>query len=643
MWTGNGNVISDDAVRITTVSVHPAIIRVKTDVPAPVKVEILKNDIIVAKGCGKDAELVIPDAELWSDETPELYSCRVKTEEDVYECKFGIRMITRDDNGLYVNGQKVKLRGGCMHHDSGILGAATYDEMEFRRIRKLKEAGFNAIRSAHNPVSRATLEACDRLGMYVIDEAWDMWYQAKSKYDYAQVWCDQWKKDVRAMVQKDYNHPSVLCYSIGNELSEPAAPEGLNMTREITGYIRELDPTRMVTAGVNFIILQFASTRQAIYKKDGSGRNDLTDCIASKMNSYTFNMLSSVFRRGIKWLSAIPGTDCSSASFFELLDIAGYNYADNRYKMDRKKHPKRLMMGTESFPRDIAANWKKYPWLCGDFMWSAWDYLGEAGIGAWTCEKAGKKFGKPYPWLLADVGAFDILGNPNGELFYAQAVWNIGKKVRMAVQPLQHNNKHLYKSIWRVTNAIPSWSFRGCEGNKATVEVYTTAHKTLLYLDGRLIGTKRVKNCRAIFKVRYQPGRIEAVGFNAQGKEIGRDVLTSACGALNLKFIPEPINIHPGEIYCVSVQIQDSCGVLECNEDQRIYLEVKNGELLAFGSAAPCTEDRFDRGECTTWYGQAMAVIRTSHYEEVELKAKCSLGEYHVLFIQLMNDRKTIQ
>lgn len=175
------------------------------------------------------------------------------------------------------------------------------------------------------------------------------------------------------------------------------------------------------------------------------------------------------------------------------------------------------------------------------------------------------------------------------------------------------------------------------------MEVYTTAYKALLYLDGRLIGTKRVKNCRAIFKVRYQPGRLEAVGYNAQGKEIGRDVLTSACGALNLKFIPEPINIHPGEIYCVSVQIQDSCGVLECNEDQRIHLEVKNGELLAFGSAAPCTEDRFDRGECTTWYGQAMAVIRTSHYEEVELKAKCSLGEYHVLFIQLMNDRKTIQ
>lgn len=261
---------------------------------------------------------------------------------------------------------------------------------------------------------------------------------------------------------------------------------------------------------------------------------------------------------------------------------------------------------------------KKYPYLIGDFIWTAWDYLGEAGIGAWAYTPDGKGFSKPYPWLLGDTGALDILGTPNGEALWAAAIW--GKGTFMAVQPINHDARPA-KAAWRGTNAIPSWSWKDCEGRKAVVEVYTDAARVELLLNGSLVGKAKVKDCRAICKVKYAPGTLTAVCYDISGQEAGRSKLSSANSNLRIALTPEKSSAKPGEILYIPVQITDEAGTVECNADRRLTVTVGGGELLAFGSANPRTEERYDSGSFTTYYGQALAVVRAGTSGSVAITA----------------------
>ncbi|MBQ1490644.1 MAG: glycoside hydrolase family 2 protein, partial [Blautia sp.] len=296
LWTGDGEVLRPESLRITTLSIHPVRIRVEAEVEA--SFSILYQGKEVAKGKGRDVTLDIPEARLWSEETPELYTCQANTSSDSYHVPFGIRLITRDKEGLKINDRKVLLRGGCLHQDSGILGAATYDEIQWRQVRRLKEAGFNAIRSAHNPANRALLDACDALGVYVMDEAWDMWFLPKSKHDYAKKWREHYLSDLESMVSRDYNHPSVILYSIGNEVSEPAKQEGIEKVKEMVSFLHQKDPGRLVTAGFNLMIIKSASKGKGIYKEDGSGRDDSSDQKMSSMNSTMLNLITNLVGTG---------------------------------------------------------------------------------------------------------------------------------------------------------------------------------------------------------------------------------------------------------------------------------------------------------------------------------------------------------
>ena len=253
-------------VKITTVSINPAKIKVETKSTDNISVEILDSDTVVAAGSGAVCEIEIPNAKLWSDVAPNLYTCRVTVGEDVVEEKFGIRTIEWSPKGLFINGKKTLLRGGCVHHDNGIVGAATYDESEWRRVRILKEAGFNAIRSAHNPTSRAMLEACDYYGMYMMDETFDTWYNRKNKYDYGCDFEECWAEDTAAMVNRDYNHPSVIMYSIGNEVAEPGEAKGLDYGKKQVELIHSIDSTRPVTCGLNLMVMSRAAKGQGIYQ-----------------------------------------------------------------------------------------------------------------------------------------------------------------------------------------------------------------------------------------------------------------------------------------------------------------------------------------------------------------------------------------
>ena len=615
LWEGPKDSIEPESVRISTVSYDPAVIRVQS--PKEIRVEVEG-----AHGAGIDFELAIPHAVLWSDEHPALYTAHVSYGADSEEIQFGIRKIEWSNKGLFVNGRETLLRGGCVHHDSGILGAATYDESEWRRVKTMKEAGFNAIRSSHNPCSRAMLEACDALGVYVMDESWDMWFKHKSRYDYASDWRDNYLEDLEAMVCRDFNHPSVILYSIGNEVSEPAREEGVRAAKEMVEFLHELDATRPVTGGFNLTIIANSAKGKDLYDEEGGGRDESTDKKMQGMNSTLFNMVTNIVGTGMNQSANSKKADAATTPVMDLLDICGYNYASGRYPMEGKVHPDRIVVGSETFPQTIAKNWamvKKYPYLIGDFMWTAWDYLGETGLGAWAYTDDGKGFSKPYPWLLADSGAFDILGDPNGELFQAAAVWDKLDAPAICVQPINHDVKPA-KMVWRGTNAIPSWSWQGCEGKQATVEVYFDAARVELFLNGRKLGSARVKDCKAAFKVKYVPGTLAAVAYDAGGREIGRNELISAKQA-RVTLCPEKAVAAPGEIVYIPVVLADRDGNVESNADRKLSVTVENGELLGFGSANPRTEERFDAGEYTTYYGRALAVIRAGTSGTMTLRA----------------------
>ena len=619
-----------EGVQIHTESISPAIIEVKvekTSGKAVIDVVDAEGNVVVSKA--EEGKIEIPNAKLWSEDTPYLYTAKVtlvsesgEKLDEVTET-FGIRVISWKPEGFYVNGKHTLLRGGCIHHDNGVLGACAYDESEDRRIRILKENGFNAIRSAHNLCSKAVLRACDKYGIYVMDESWDMWYSHKSKYDYATEFMEHYKDDLRAMVRRDYNHPSVVMYSIGNEVSEPAQEKGVALAKEMGDYVRSLDSTRAVTGGFNLMIIKNSADGKGIYKEEG-GREDNNDQKMAGMNSTMFNFITSMVGSGMNKAANGKKADEATSPLLATLDISGYNYASGRYAGEGKLHPERIIMGSETFPQDIAKNWamvKKYPYLIGDFMWTAWDYIGEAGLGTWTYHEDAKSFDKPYPWLLADTGVFDILGDPNGEAMHAKAVWGLAEVPTIGVQPCNQPDKKLIKASWRGTNALPSWSWAGCDGNKAIVEVYSDAARVELFINATSLGKKKVKECKATFKVKYTPGILRAVAYDENGHEVGRSFLEAASEKISVQLQPEKNVVSVGDIVYVKTVIADEKGIVESNKDTKVRITVEGGELLGFGSANPRTEERFDAGEYTTYYGHALAVVRATEPGKLVVKA----------------------
>lgn len=639
LLVGEKNHIDWQGVRITTIDINPARINVQTIVTGDAReiaVEIYDGDILIAAGNGLDVDLEISDAKLWSEDKPYLYTCKVVLkndgiETDVVEEKFGIRSITWGNKGLFVNGKETLLRGGCVHHDNGIIGAASFAESEYRRIRILKENGYNAIRVSHNPACTAMIEACDELGMYVMDETFDMWYLRKTKYDYGRDFKECWEDDVRAMVERDYNHPSVIMYSIGNEVSEPGKTDGVEQGKKIINLIKSIDESRIVTGGMNLMIMtNFAK---------GKGQYDNVDDDANKSNqkeeeakngSLLFNTIASFVGTGMNKAANSKKADEITTPMLDELDVAGYNYANGRYPLEKDAHPDRVLVGSETFPFEIGKNWgmvKKFPYLIGDFMWTSWDYLGETGIGAWSYT-GGMPFNRPYPWILANVGTIDILGNGDGSLEYAKVVWGIRNTPVIAVRPVNHPGVRISKSVWRGTNGMETWSWKNCQGNKAEVEVFADADAVELIVNNRSLGKKKIKDYKTMFKTKYEPGLIEAVSYDAGGNIIARSQLKSAEEVNSCQIIPEKETVSSEEIVYVNIQIADETGLVEANDDRELEVSVEGGELLGFGSANPCHKYQYHTGVFSTYYGRAQLVARAGDGNELLIKVKDGKTEY---------------
>lgn len=617
------NRIVRNGIAIVTEHIRPAQIRVTTNVEGDgiPWVRIERNGRAIAGAHGVDARIGIPHARLWSAETPELYTCHVILRNqdgamlDEVSVPFGIRTITWGEEGLQVNGAPIKLRGGCVHHDNGILGATDLPQASRRKVRMLKSWGFNAIRSAHNPLSQSMLSACDELGMYVMDEYADMWYRHKNPYDYASDFEESHAADLAAMIDKDRNHPSVIMYSIGNENAEPYEELGVLTARLLANTVRRLDPTRPVTAGVNAAILFAASLgidsfngSESGVKSDvhGVSDSDGEGGVQGGNASLAYNTYVAKMGDVMELMAGSWPVGRAVAPYLSELDIAGYNYGTRRYRPDLRRNPSRLVFGSETMPYDIVKNWRLVesdPRVIGDFMWTSWDYLGECSLAAWSDDPT--PVSKPYPWLCADTGALDLLGDPTGEVALAKTVWDDSAGPLLFVRPADLPRP--YTAPWRGTNSVPCWSWRGSEGNLTTVEVYTRAPIAKLYLNGRHQGTKRVRDLHADFRVRYEPGELIAVACTTEGLELGRSVLKSAEGLLGLRLTVES---RDADVAFVRVDITDSNGTVEGSAYDEVSVCVTNGELIAFGSAAQKSACSYVQGVFPLRYGRGLAIVR---------------------------------
>lgn len=621
MYVGDKKRIVLNGVKVKTLSIFPAVIEVtvKTTGTGEVSVVIEKDGEEVASSSCEQKEgeavfaLEIPYAKLWSVETPELYSCRAKYLNDEQAVNFGIRTLTCDHtNGLCINGERVILRGACIHSDNGILGARSYPEAEERKVKILKENGYNAIRSAHNPCAKSLLDACDRLGVLVMDEYCDMWYIHKNRYDYASYLEEWYARDIKDMVEKDFNHPSVILYSLGNEVAETGEKRGIELFRSMKEVCKQYDSDRPVTTGVNIFFNYLYALGFGQYSDKKAEKNP-----NKKVGSEFFNALAGLTGDSfMKTMAKLPGCDRKTRDCFAVMDVAGYNYGIKRYKHDIKKYPERIILGSETFCSDAYGFWefaKKNPALIGDFVWAGMDYLGEVGVGSWEYKEYAPSFLHGVGWLTAGSGRVDLIGNPLGEALYTKVAFELCDKPQIAVVPVSHTGEKHSPSAWKFSNAIPSWSWNGLDGKKAVVEVYSRAPIVELLINGKKVGRKKFKkNCKFDFKVKYRGGEVTAVNLDKNGKELSRSSLYTAGDETALSVVPEKTEVAAGEVCFVRLKYTDNNGTVKPLERGIVEVKVEGGELLAVGCACPFNPVGFTGTKTDTYYGEAMTVVRAS-------------------------------
>lgn len=559
-------------------------------------------------------QLDVPNAKLWDTEHPNLYTCKAIFGEDEVTETFGIReLIWNPQVGMTINGERVILRGACFHHDNGVLGACTYPEAEERKMRILKENGYNAVRSAHYPCSKALLDACDRVGMLMMDEYVDVWYIHKTKYDYAGQLADWWKQDLKDMVDKDYNHPSVIMYSTGNEVAETAQEKGIALTGDMTNYLHSLDSTRPVTCGINIFFNFLSSIGLGVYSDDKAEKTAASKPEKKKkpVGSEFYNTLAClVGDYFMKCGATLYPCDLRTKDAYANMDIAGYNYGIFRYKHDLKKYPNRLILGSETFCKDAYSFWeiaKKNKRIIGDFVWAGWDYIGEVGDGA--AEYSDYKFEDPATRMTGGNGRIDLNGKPRAEAAYTRVAFERETGPFIAVDPVYQKEK-LRLTGWQLTKALESWAWDGCNGETAKVEVYARAAQVELFINGKSVGKKKVKKCRANFNTTYQNGEITAVSYDENGREINRYSLCTAGKETVLQVRPEEKTVKPEGLAFIQLQYTDNKGIWKPMEKHNIKVTVENGVLKGLGSPAPYVKGNYTDHTVATYYGEAMAVVQ---------------------------------
>jgi beta-galactosidase len=513
---------------------------------------------------------------LWSIESPRLY--RVVTEirsgnktVDRVETTFGIRSIfVSADKGFQLNGKTILLKGGCVHHDNGPLGAAVYYRAEERKIEILKRNGFNAIRTSHNPPSREMLDACDRLGMLVVDEAFDMWEKPKNPQDYHLYFQKSWQHDLDAMVLRDRNHPSVIFWSIGNEIKERVDSSGIRITKALAERVHELDPSRPITEALC-----------AFWDNPG-----------------------------YKWESTAPA--------FALLGVSGYNYLLSEYENDHQGFPSRVMLGTESFPTQALENWnmvEKLPYVIGDFVWTAFDYMGEASIGNTSYESTRKvNMSLGWPWFNAYCGDLDLIGNKKPQSYYRDVVWRT-RPIAMAVHAPVPDGLVENVSYWGWPDEMQSWTWPEAVGKTLQVRVFSRAQSIRLFLNNRLVDERQIdaNSITAVFNVPYEPGVLKAIGMSGGEKNDSIEFKTSGVPKAIRLTVDQTVINPDSDLAYVTAEIVNEAGEVVPNASVPVNFSVSGaGTIVGVGNGNPKEMASFQLPSCNSWRGKCLAIIRSS-------------------------------
>lgn len=541
-------------------------------------------------------QIRLPKPELWSVASPHLYRLRSTArngQQVVDECEtpFGIREARFDvDRGFLLNGEHVKINGVCVHHEAGAVGAAVPERVWERRFEILKEMGCNAIRTSHNPPAPEFLDLCDRMGFLVMNEAFDEWRVPKGQidpYGYS-AYFDEWhERDLADFIHRDRNHPSVVLWSVGNEIPDQIHPGGAETLRELKALVRREDPTRLVTAAC--------------------------DQIAAEPKS-------------------------APPEFLALLDVVGYNYvdrwrdrADKYYSIDRHEYPQRRFIGTESigiggvrgdysdlfpgepapglrrFPRNGGLNaellWqfvRTYDYVSGDFMWTGIDYLGESR----------------WPARSASAGVLDTCGFKKDGYFFYQSQWT--------EQPVLH--------------LFPHWTWKGREGRVIPVKCYTNCDAVELFVNGKSYGVKGYEfprlgmekrygtfPARALvprttsdlhleWDVPYEAGILKAVGMRDGKIAIEREVTTAGePAAILLTADRETIRADRRDVAHITVQIVDAHGTLAPEADHEISFEVAGeAKLIGLDNGDPRSHEDFKSSRRKAFHGLCLAIAQST-------------------------------
>ncbi len=583
--------IAGNGVFVTTPSVSSDKATVKAEVKvlnesdrdrqATVTVDNQKQTVTVPAKSSKTVTFTyaLSNPRLWSPQTPYLYTANVSVSEngktvDADKAKFGVRSFSFDaKNGFRLNGKTVQLVGCCVHHDDGILGAMAFDQAEIRKVRQMKEAGFNLIRTSHNPTTRAFLDACDSIGMFVIDESFDNWFRAKTKGDYSTMIDSCWHEDISALVLRDRNHPSVICWSIGNEVIERRDIGVVATAKKFKALVDSLDPTRPVT--------------EALCSWDKSDQ---------------------------EWPLFDPHA--------EVLDIVGYNYMIHHQAADHLRCPNRVMWQTESYPRDAFRNWQivtQHPYIVADIVWTGLDYLGESGIGRfyYKGETAGEHYSRPhFPWHGAYCGDVDVTGWRKPISHYRDMLYNTKAgdgSLYLAVKEPDGYKGQIKETLWSVWPTWESWNWQGWEGKPVEVEVYTKSPKVSLYLNDKLVGTKDVSEktqYKAVFPVPYQAGTLKAVSADGTATTLAT---TGKAVAVRLTPDRRVLKADGQDLAFVVAEAVDGQGRVV--PDAAVPLEVTvsgAATLLAAGSADMQDLEPLTSPHVTTFHGRAMIVVRSN-------------------------------
>lgn len=543
--------------------------------------------------------VAVMDPSLWSPDSPTLYTAEVRVfskgkETDCVKTRFGIRTIeVNAAEGFKLNGKPLLLKGGCVHHDNGLLGAEAHRTAEYRRVRQLKDAGFNAVRCAHNPPSRHFLDACDELGLLVVDEFTDMWEQPKNVDDYSQFFKDNWEKDLTDMMLRDRNHPSVVIWSIGNEIPNWSVADASRIGKMLTAKVRELDPTRPVTQGVTSAYIH------------------------------------------IDW--------DHSEKTFEHLDIAGYNYLTHYVEGDHAKYPDRVIMGTESYPNQAFTYWKdvvEKPYVIGDFVWTALDHLGEVGLGggryvpADRPQRGGPQFqtsrgpeegmnpammwqfpdrlGPEFPATYTNYcGDIDLIGDKKPQGRYRDVLWDLSPLEILVHEPIPAGMVET-TGLWGWPQEQARWYWPGHEGESFQVRVFTKAPQVRLEVNGESVGVQKTnEEYVALFEgVTYRPGKLVAISLDAEGKELESRVLRTPGKPASVRLLRERYNID-NELVYLKAEVIDEQGVV-VPDVFPLTFDVQGAAFVSAGNGAPDDMASFRSRTPKTWNGAALLIVRPS-------------------------------